>query len=318
MKIRRLLLIISMLAVMFSLAGCGETEKEKPFEYNDKDIVLYTMQSFDSFVKVPESNYDLIIESEEGIEAEAIKGIKQAKETDKVGQFEDYSMYYSLNLDPEADLYSIDNEADYVMVTVKNHAENRVVDIQYRYEQNIEYTKEYNNFMAEKEQTIADYTANNEDSFEDYLLANFQVTTYEEAVNVILTSQGLYPFELTEIVISPVYSKSELVGQAGMNTLIGMGTVFVVLIFISFIISLFKYLPALFSSKKTVEPAPAAKPAPAPVVNAVEEEEDLVNDEELVAVIMAAIQAATADQGVCTDSNDTLVVRSIRRAKVRR
>ena len=56
-----------------------------------------------------------------------------------------------------------------------------------------------------------------------------------------------------EMVVSAVYSKAELMKQAGMNTLLGMGTVFVVLIFISFIISLFKFLPALFAKKPKIE-----------------------------------------------------------------
>ena len=43
-----------------------------------------------------------------------------------------------------------------------------------------------------------------------------------------------------------------------------------------------------------------------------------MNDEELVAVIMAAIKAASSDNAVyTTQSNDTLVVRSIRRANRR-
>lgn len=53
----------------------------------------------------------------------------------------------------------------------------------------------------------------------------------------VLAPQGVYSFEADECEVSPIYSRQELRKAAG-NTGIGMGTVFVVLIFISFIISL--------------------------------------------------------------------------------
>lgn len=112
----------------------------------------------------------------------------------------------------------------------------------------------------------------------------------------------------------------ELFVNALLNTLMGMGTVFVVLICISLIISLFVYVPQLEETlkggkkKKAAEPAKPAKEAPQVVVEEEEEEEELVGDEALVAVIMAAIMAYNGD-GANTTSADKLVVRSIRRAK---
>ncbi len=94
--------------------------------------------------------------------------------------------------------------------------------------------------------------------------------------------------------------------KAGMNTLLGMGTVFLVLIFISILISCFKFI-SVFENKvkaKNTAPAPAAAPVAAPAA----EEEELVDDLELVAVITAAIAAST------NSSTDSLVVRSIKRA----
>ncbi len=44
--------------------------------------------------------------------------------------------------------------------------------------------------------------------------------------------------------VSAHYSTGEILEKAGLNTVLGMGTVFVVLIFISFIISSVKYIPA--------------------------------------------------------------------------
>ena len=72
-------------------------------------------------------------------------------------------------------------------------------------------------------------------------------------------------------------------GEAVMNTLIGMGTVFVVLILISIIIFLLKYVPKMFEKKK-------AEP-----------------------VITAAIAAQMeAETGVCVPA-DGLVIRSIKK-----
>lgn len=107
--------------------------------------------------------------------------------------------------------------------------------------------------------------------------------------------------------------------QALLNTLMGMGTVFVVLIFISLLISLFVYIPSIEralknrSSKKERKAAQEARPAPKrPILE--EPEEELVDDGELVAVITAAIMAASAGTAV---SADKLVVRSIKRVKRR-
>ena len=120
--------------------------------------------------------------------------------------------------------------------------------------------------------------------------------------------QNLY---LDNMTVSAQFSTGEILEKAGMNTLLGMGTVFAVLIFISLIISLFRFIPAIQSafSKKPkaedqavvltkAEAAPAAAPAPSST-----------DDGALVAVISAAIAAA---EGTTTDG---FVVRSIRRRK---
>ena len=103
--------------------------------------------------------------------------------------------------------------------------------------------------------------------------------------------------------------------QALLNTLMGMGTVFAVLIFISLLISLFVYIPSIEralknrSSKKEKKAAQEERPAPKrPIL------EEVVEDGELVAVITAAIMAANGGAAV---SADKLVVRSIKRVKRR-
>lgn len=109
----------------------------------------------------------------------------------------------------------------------------------------------------------------------------------------------------TSFSFTPEYTVGEKLAKAGMNTAMGMGTVFLVLIFISLIISCFKFINAFENQAKAPVPAAVAAPVPAPVSV---EEEDLTDDLELVAVITAAI--ASFDN----TSADGLVVRSIKRA----
>ncbi|MBQ0000324.1 MAG: OadG family protein [Clostridiales bacterium] len=102
------------------------------------------------------------------------------------------------------------------------------------------------------------------------------------------------------------YPLSENMKRAGMNTVMGLGTVFMVLVFLMFIISLFKFVGG--GKKKTAAPAAAPAPAPAPVV----EEEEYVDDLELIAVIAAAIAASEG-----AESADGYVVKSIRKVNRR-
>ena len=123
---------------------------------------------------------------------------------------------------------------------------------------------------------------------------------------------------ITTVTADPIYSTGEILQKAGMNTLLGMGVVFAVLILISLIISCFNFIPAIerkFSKKKAAEkkaaaPAVSAAPAPAPAAPA---ETAVTDDLELVAVITAAVAAAMG-----TVSADGFVVRSIKRRSSRK
>ena len=99
-------------------------------------------------------------------------------------------------------------------------------------------------------------------------------------------------------------------GEAVMNTLIGMGTVFVVLILISIIIFLLKYVPKMFEKKKA-EPEAAKQEKPA--AKAVAKQEVPVSDNPDYCGNYAAIAAQMeAETGVCV-SADGLVIRSIKK-----
>ncbi len=128
------------------------------------------------------------------------------------------------------------------------------------------------------------------------------------SVELIFTND-IY-LQMTSCTLNIDQTKGQLMTRAALNTLLGMGTVFVVLILISLIISAFGGIPkiqARFAPKKA-EIAPEPEPAPAaPVV----EEEDLSDDMELVAVIAAAIAAYEGT------SVEGFQVRSIRRANTK-
>ncbi len=115
---------------------------------------------------------------------------------------------------------------------------------------------------------------------------------------------------MESLTVNADYTTGEILEKAGLNTVLGMGTVFVVLIFISFIISLFKFIPAIekkFSKKANVAPAPAAPSTGPTGATVVPQTAD--NDGELAAVIAAAIAAAEGT------SADGFIVRSIKRRK---
>jgi Na+-transporting methylmalonyl-CoA/oxaloacetate decarboxylase gamma subunit len=100
----------------------------------------------------------------------------------------------------------------------------------------------------------------------------------------------------------------EKMEKAGLNTLLGMGTVFIVLIIISMIISLFNLIPkiqAAFSKNEEDSKIAAVDNTIAQIVEK-EEQEEQEDDLEIVAVITAAIAAASYG-----GSSDDFVVRSI-------
>ncbi|MGN8804210.1 MULTISPECIES: OadG family transporter subunit [unclassified Blautia] len=109
------------------------------------------------------------------------------------------------------------------------------------------------------------------------------------------------------------YGMAKTLQRAGLNTLMGIGTVFVMLVLLSLLISLFRFIPNP-EAKKAAEAkaAKAAKEAEAAAIAQTaptQAEENLADDGELVAVIAAAIAAA---EGTTTDG---FVVRSIRKVK---
>ena len=128
----------------------------------------------------------------------------------------------------------------------------------------------------------------------------------DAVVEIIFSNDSFLNIE--SISMNPVSTMGDLMVKAALNTLIGMGTVFVVLILISLIISCFGVIPKI--QAKMVKQKPAETVAESTAVQSTAQEEiiDETDDLELVAVIAAAVAAC---QGAA--STDGFVVRSIRR-----
>ncbi len=126
-------------------------------------------------------------------------------------------------------------------------------------------------------------------------------------VEVIFNDRGV----VTSMTTNVDYTFGELMKNAALNTLLGMGTVFVVLILICFIISAFKLISKVEDALKNKASAKEIKEeAVNNTIAQIEEREaeELADDLELVAVIAAAIATY---EGTSTDG---FVVRSIRKA----
>ncbi len=162
------------------------------------------------------------------------------------------------------------------------------------------------------------------DKLTDAEVTGFQMETVEEqdaVLRLTLTldseKNGEYQLKLLlddslQSIVSfsyePVHhaTTGELMAKAGLNTLLGMGIVFLVLILISVLISLFRFLPG--SGAKKTAPALAA-PAVEETITAVPAVSE-TDDKELVAVITASVAAAMG-----TKNTDGFVVRSIKKRK---
>lgn len=117
---------------------------------------------------------------------------------------------------------------------------------------------------------------------------------------------------VTSITTNVEYSFGEMMKNAFLNTLLGMGTVFVVLILICLIISCFGLIPKIQAAfaKKPEEEKQAATATVDNTIAQIVEKEELSDDLELVAVIAAAIAASEG-----ATSTDGFVVRSIRKRR---
>lgn len=162
-------------------------------------------------------------------------------------------------------------------------------------------------------QAVVDLTMRNHDEYTSRIImtgedgAQMALTiTYDESATPIKTTIADYSDD-TNLTIS------QRLAAAGANTIIGIATVFAVLVLLSLIIYCFKFVnKAVAPPAKKAASAPAPKAPAAPIKKAAPKAPavpDPMNDPALIAVIAAAI-AAAEDKPV-----EGFVVRSIKRVK---
>ena len=150
------------------------------------------------------------------------------------------------------------------------------------------------------------------ESNDESITARFAVDGQVRDAEIVVTMNERNKIE--SITTNCHYTFGENMEKAGLNTLLGMGTTFVILIFLSIIIGLFKYIPDIqekFTKKETAASSTAA--AVDNTINQIIEKEESVDDGELIAVISAAIAAYESAAGGAATGGDGFVVRSIRR-----
>lgn len=116
-------------------------------------------------------------------------------------------------------------------------------------------------------------------------------------------------FNPTDIGVTVNKTTGEKLENAGLNTLLGMGMAFTVLIIIALVISLFPLINKLTEKKPETNKEITEKSIET-VTSQIAEKEELTDDSELIAVISAAIAAYEASQGT---GGDGFVVRSVRK-----
>lgn len=309
MKIKKIVLLLSMLVLTFSLSACSDGQEKVDFDYSNIEVINNSVVLTYNILGIDEAT-KIIINNTEGKEAyqTAISNFESAGE--ECGEFLGFR--------------------------TKNGGVVSLNDIA-----GAESDEAYNQYLLDIEADIfeegaavkAEFTAVYEDR--DVEINFLYVSAPEQTTSDEQTGEVIVPFQISEVTVSPVYTKSEIAAQAGMNTLMGMGTVFAVLILIAIIIGQFERLAkaitavsdviggkiAKFKEKRAAKKAAKLqaldndKEAGHISVSGASESnaDNVINDTELTAVITAAIMASEGLAG--SAGSDGLIVRSIKKAK---
>ncbi len=203
------------------------------------------------------------------------------------------------------------------------------------YEQNVPLTNGFNSWKSAKKELgrVVDYVDDGTVTYDKDGAATVRIMLEFENRNCeFIIGWDRMGQEITELTFNPEYSMGEKLGQAGTNLVIGMGTVFAVLIFLAWIISLFKYVhraeekaaekkaekeAAKAAEKKAAAPAAVPTTPAAPVQVPGMTITPAPADDELKAVIAAAVAAYEEDAGCSIEKqpslNNGIVVKSIKR-----
>lgn len=308
MKMKKIFLLFSMITVFFSLTACSSGQEEVTFEYKNTNIIYSSILQAYQFQNISDAERAYLQDSKEERAEILLTGIANFDSAKKdCGEFKGYrskadgsSIDFDLNSiyaqsdDQEQVQAALNELISQIDATVEENGSNVIVTLTAVYEKrNVEYS-----FVFEENPAYA-----------------YAYALYEQNVD---------PYQVKEVTATPDYTFTEMMGTAGANTLMGMGTVFVVLIFISLIIGQFERLDKMitkagvrftewkgnFKNKDKKESVVSEKVTAVSAANT-ETVANPMEDTQLVAVITAAVTAANTALG----GSDQLVVRSIRKAK---
>lgn len=309
MKIKKIVLLLSVLVFTFSITACSDGQEKVDFNYTDISILNNSVYLTYNFSQIDEAS-KIIINNTEGQEVlqTAIANFETANE--ECGELLGFCAKDGSTISLATVLESSQSDEAYQQC---------LMDI------DCEIEEDGANVRAT---IIAVYEDRNAEMSFVYEAAPAQTSVDET------TGQIIVPFQIAELTVSPIYTFGEKMAKAGMNTLMGMGTVFVILIFISVIIAQFEKISKVIMAASdkvsnivvNMKEKRAAKKAAseAAIENGeasdtespaapIPPTENLMNDSQLVAVITAAIMAAQGAGG--SAGSDGLIVRSIKKAK---
>lgn len=303
MKMKKLFLLFSMITVLFSMTACSDGQGDVTFAYTDNEVILTSVGYTETFQNIGDKDRAYV--ENEGSEAyqTALANFDTTKE--ECGEFSGYRAKAEKKEEKKGIWakivrffvkernYKGRDEAD-SLVTID------LMDVKSQEEVVTFLSKAYAEVEENGENVVVTMMA-------AYEKRDVELKFVYEADPASAYTDGAAAFKLTELTATPEYTMAEKMKKAGSNTLMGMGTVFAVLIFISLIIGQFERISKIGTKKaeKTgSETASAAKTVQPVAAN-------LTDDKQLMAVITAAIMAANGNAG----SSDRLIVRSIKKAK---
>jgi len=318
---KRLHMILLFAVLLVCFTGCSLSDDSLAFDVDEREMAELTQTIAMTYFDVSDTEKDYYLSDGTEVQKTAVSGFEAIQTTDHVGDFISLS-----NLD---DNVVIENGANgKVNCSIILRYENRNVEFMVSYSENKGYEMKRDEILEYYEEVAySNYGSTLED-----IVTQIGYSSVDDFLEQVLAEEEVYRYTPEACEVSAIYTKGELLGQAAEHTAIGMVTVFAVLIFISFVIGLLKYVPMLFDPKARAEhkAKKEAERAAKAAEEASDEEEGgsdtaekstapviaAADDGELIAVIAAALAAASAERGPAyTASNDKLVVRSIRKIR---
>lgn len=304
MKMKKITFVFSMIAMFCVLTACSSGKEEVDFDYTNTNIIANTIANADQMQNASSAQRAYWEDSEEEISDVYLTGVENFDNAVKeCGGFLGYR-----------------SKTDDSVITIDYAKLSEMSEDEF----NAWYGELISNVDATVTEDGAYVTVELVAAYESrdviYSFVYEKNPVYDYAYE--LYQQSVNPYQVKEILATPDYTFGEKMSKAGANTLMGMGTVFLVLIFISIIIGQFERIGKLSTristwwvNRKTQKEATSTETVstqvPAvetPVSGALANPMD---DSQLVAVITAAIVASSVANG----GTDKLVVRSIKKAK---